>query len=233
MGLFDTVVIEGLKLKQPPELKSYLRQHNATVSNDFQTKDLDNTLSTYYVKEDGQFYETIMVETGKQVRWEPLRFPNHQPWLEKMFNKILLSKYLNEYSYDYKKESGSNLHPERVPKIVKSNITQTIAIYEYREIGGRYVELEYELKIIDGKVKSHKLLQFTLEDEKEAQQRKEKGAQLDAEWDLKRAQRQAFQAKWYYPVFREVVNPLIYLAGALTRKLADKISSNTHRWHRF
>jgi hypothetical protein len=233
MGLFDTVVIEGLKLKQPPELKSYLRQHNATISNDFQTKDLDNTLSTYYVKEDGQFYETIMVETGKQIPWEPLNFVNQQPWLEKMFNKILLSKYLNKLSYDYKDKPRSNLQPERVPKIVKSNITQTIAIYEYREIGGRYVELEYELKIIDGKVKSHKLLQFTLEDKKEAQQRKEQRAELDAKWDLEHAQRRAFQAKWYYPVFREVVNPLIYLAGALTRRLAEKISSNTHRWYRF
>ena len=144
MGLFDTVVIQGLKLRQPAELKSYLRQHNASIDNDFQTKDLDNTLSTYYVKEDGQFYETILVETGKQIAWEPLPFANQQPWLERVFNKILLSKYFNKYSFDYKDSPRSNLHPERVPKIVKSKITQTIAIYEYREIGGRYVPFVFE-----------------------------------------------------------------------------------------
>jgi hypothetical protein len=233
MGLFDTVVIQGLKLKQPAELKNYLRQHNAIIDNDFQTKDLDNTLSTYYVKEDGQFYETILVETGKQIAWEPLPFANQQPWLEKAFNKFLLSKYFNKYSLDYINKPRSNLHPERVPKIVKSKITQTIAIYEYREIGGRYVELEYELKIVDGKVKSHKLLQFNLEDEKEANERREQSAQRDKEWDLVHARRRDFQSRWYYPLFREVVNPLIYLAASLTRKLAEKVSSNTHRWYRF
>ena len=67
MGMFDTVIIEGLKLEQPKEIAAYLKSIDAVITNDFQTKDLDNCLGTYKIDSSGQLFEATRVPTGKKI----------------------------------------------------------------------------------------------------------------------------------------------------------------------
>jgi hypothetical protein len=49
MGMFDTVIVEGLKLKAPKEVFSYLKTNNSEFPVEFQTKDLENFLGNYKI----------------------------------------------------------------------------------------------------------------------------------------------------------------------------------------
>lgn len=56
MGMFDTIICE-YKLPTPPEDGIF------KASQDFQTKDLENILATYEIREDGTFWEKVAAET--------------------------------------------------------------------------------------------------------------------------------------------------------------------------
>ena len=73
MGLFDTVIIEGLKLKAPREVTSFLKSNNAEFPKEFQTKDLDSAMSVYTIKENGNIYIEERIPTGKKI---PFNYPS-------------------------------------------------------------------------------------------------------------------------------------------------------------
>ena len=218
--MFDTVVINNFELKQPKELKAFLKENNVSLPNDFQTKDLINCLCTYQIDKNGQLFEEIYVRTGKKIKREPLpSFNDNRSFLEKLFIK---RKYglLQGLEID-----------ETIPKKKKSKTTSTIAIYSYSEIASRMVEIEYELKIVEGKVKSHKLIKFDLESKADSINRIEEKKKQDKEFDDMLEKRRIFKSKWYYPLVRETYNPFVYFTSLAVRKLCEKITSRINRWH--
>ena len=70
MGMFDTVVIEGLKLPNlPKDINTFLKSVNETVPSNLQTKDLDNCLSTYIIKENAQSLTTVRSGSGGTISY--------------------------------------------------------------------------------------------------------------------------------------------------------------------
>ena len=69
MGMYDTVIVEGLKLKTSKEVAAFLKANSAKLPSEFQTKDLENFLATYYINEAGQIFETVYKPTGKKKEY--------------------------------------------------------------------------------------------------------------------------------------------------------------------
>jgi len=222
MGLFDTVVIEGLKLKQPPELKKYLKDNNAPFPSEYQTKDLDPFLTTYKIKENGQVYKQERKPTGKKVARDlPLKgFKDNRSFIERLY-----------WNYKFKEDKTPKLVDEYKSIFVKDKFTNTISIFSLEEIGGRYVTLDYSLKIVDGIVKSHSLIQFELESVKEAEARHVENKAFKDKMDLRFAERNQFTSKWYYPILKEIYNPIVFFGKRATQFICNKIVTWTYRWN--
>ena len=120
---------------------------------------------------------------------------------------------------------------ERVPVKEKSKITQTFQIYTYTEIAGRYLDLSYNITAADGKVKSVKLGEFSVESDEKANQRHKDDAEFKKNMEISFAARRAFQSKWYYPILKETVNPVIFFTKLLVQKACNKIITWSYRWH--
>lgn len=220
--MFDTVIVEGLKLKVPSEVKEFLGENDGTFPTDFQTKDLENCLLTYRIKESGQVYETHYIPTGKKVK-SSLDFSNFRS-----NNSFLERLYLNSKI----PISGPRMIDERKETIKKSKITETIAIYTYEEIGGRFLELEYELDIVNGKVKKHKLLKWEIESEEKSIERHTQDQKWKEEREVERLKHERFTQNWYYPILKEIYNPLVFFGSKAIVYICNKIIRLTYRWHR-
>jgi hypothetical protein len=226
MGMFDHVIIEGLKLpKLPKEINSYLKDNNAALPNDLQTKDLDNSLSTYTVKENGQIYLTEYKPTGKKVPYEPVwkTFSDNRSFLERLYSNIKFGSY--------KQSSKSNLVEERKPVQTKVKLTATFNAYVYHEIAGRYLDAEFEFTATDGKIAKVKLLRAELEPEAKAKKRRANDAEFKAKMDASFEARRKLTSQWYYPVIKEIYNPAVFFSKLLIQAACNKIVSWTYRWH--
>ncbi|NBP02478.1 MAG: hypothetical protein EBU90_20640 [Proteobacteria bacterium] len=226
MGMFDHVIIEGLKLpKLPAEINTFLKANDAALPSDFQTKDLDNTLSTYTIRENGQIYLTEYVPTGKKVPYEPL-------WKSFLDNRSFLERVYSNFKYGhYKYKPKSNLVEERKAIQTKVKLTDTFDAYMYHEVAGRYLEAEYEFTVTNGKVTKVRLLKAELEAEAVANKRKADDAELKAKMDASFEARRIFKSKWYYPVLKEIYNPFVFFSKIIIQALCNKIISWSHRWH--
>ena len=162
MGMFDDVIVEGLKLETPKKLQKYFEDSNTDLPKGFQTKDLDNCLSTYTIDNKGQIYLTEYKPTGKKVPYVPLSlgWTDRRSFLEKQF-----------FNQKNKKYPLPKFTEERKAVKTKTNLTQTFEIYTYKEVGGRYVDLTYTVTAISGKAKNIKLANWNIEDAKVAAKR--------------------------------------------------------------
>jgi len=223
MGMFDTVLIKGLKLKEPKEVSSYLKNNYGSFPTDFQTKDLENSLSTYYINEDGQIFEEVRKPTGKKV---PYKFPiwdwkDNRSFLERLYWNTRNKKYITE---------EDKLVDEYKTVKQKSKFTQTFNIYSYDEIGGRYVDLEYEIKAVEGKVKSSKLIKHSIESEADARNRKQRDIEFKARLEEEITHRNNLHSRWYYPIIKETYNPLVFFTKLIVQNICNKIVIWSYRW---
>lgn len=226
MGLYDTVVIEGLKLKYPAEVSSYIKRLKAPFPSEFQTKDLDNSLSTFYIKPDNKIYREIYKETGKRVKREPL-------WLNWQDNRSLLERLYFKIKGGilFKKNKPSYTLPELKKSIIKSDLTSTFNIYSYDEVGGRYVDTEFCVIAVGGVVKKISLVKATIESEAHAKKRKADAAQFDQKMAASFEARRQFTSKWYYPILKEIYNPIVFFSKILIQNICNTIIKWTYRWH--
>lgn len=223
MGMFDTVIIESLKLKTPPEVKRYLKENNATYPNDFQSKDLVNSLSVYKVKENGQLYREERKPTGKKIPYDVpfFNFRDNRSFLERLyFNK----KYKTN-------EPEPKLVDELKSVFVKDKLTATIEIYNTAEINKRYVSLDYSLKFVDGVLKSHSLNNWEIEDEEKANVRHKENDAFKIKMDENFARRKEFTSNWYYPVLKEIYNPIVFFGKMAVQHICNKIITWSYRWN--
>jgi len=224
MGMYDTVVIEGLKLPNlPKEINGFLKLNETSVSNDYQTKDLDNFLATFHINKAGQIFKDVAKSTGKKIPYvSPFgAWKCNEPLLIRLYRKTNDRKFgkLPEYVLETKTVRQ------------KSNITQTFEIYTYEQIAGRYVSISYNIEAIKGKVKKVKLGRCELEPEKSAQERHARDAQWQKEHMVTTQDRLALQAKWYYPVLREIYNPAVFFTKLAVQTVCSKIVQLSYRWH--
>lgn len=225
MGMFDTVIVEGLKLKAPKEVTSFLKANNAELPTEFQTKDLDNVLGTYKINAKGDIFREERKPTGKKIPYE-LPFSNwtdSRSWLERVYWKFKYKEYTNK--------EDIKLIDETKPVFVKVKFTNIFTMLAVEEVGGRSLVLDYEVKVIDGKVKSTKLWEWSIESEEDAQKRKQDDAEFKQNMEISFAARRTFKSKWYYPFLKETVNPATFFAKILIQKVCNKIITWSYRWH--
>lgn len=224
--MFDTVVIEGLKLPRlPKEVTSFLSKNNVDVPVEYQTKDLDNCLSTYNIDSSGQIYLTEYRPTGKKIPYvSPFKgWTDNRSFLERLYFKFTQRKLDKKYPSLRKVD-------ERKPVKVKSKLTSTFNIYSYDEVGGRYLELEFAVVAIDGKVKRITLSKHSIESEKSAKERINDRETFETKISASIEKRNTFRAKWYYPLIKETYNPFVFFSTKIMQKLCNKILSSTYRW---
>jgi len=224
MGMFDTVIVEGLKLKAPKEITSFLKANNAEFPTEFQTKDLENFLGTYKINAKGEVYREERKPTGKKIPYElPFKdWRDNRPWLERVYWKFKYKAY---------KEEDTKLIDETKPVFLKVKFTNTFTMLAVEEVGGRSLVLDYVVKVVDGKVKSVKLGEWSIESEEKANQRHKDDAEFKKNMEISFAARRSFQSKWYYPVLKEIVNPVIFLIRILVQKICNKIVTWSYSWH--
>jgi len=133
--MFDTVLCER-KLPLTKEIKKAFPNRDWSKA-DFQTKDLDNTLSTYYIKKNGYLYT-------EQVEGENVRIMT-----EAEEKKI---KNQGKFCWPYKYVESSRTS-------IKEKITNTINFYSYDDDEkGNTWDIEFDAEIVKGKLKSIKLV---------------------------------------------------------------------------
>jgi len=220
--MFDTVIVEDLKLKTSTEISKFLKENNTDLPNDFQTKDLDNSLATYKIDKNYQFWVNTPVETGKRVTCKPLfmNWKDNRSFLERLYFKFKYRPFT----------STPKSRPEIVYKWQKAKTTNTIEIYSYKEINERYVDISFSVKIIDGKIKSIDQLSATIESVAEAKKRKARNQEFEKNIKEQFDKRNKFVSRWYYPVLKETINPLIFFTRLAIQAICQKIISWTYRW---
>ena len=223
MGMFDTIIIEGLKLKAPKEVTSFLKANNAEFPKEFQTKDLDNVLDTYKLNAKGDVYREERKPTGKKIPYELplLSWKDDRAWLERVYWKFKHKEY---------KKEDIKLIDETKPVFVKVKFTNTFTMLAVEDIGGRSLTLDYEVKVIDGKVKSTKLLEWSLESEKDAQKRKQDNDEFLLQMDKTINKRRELRSKWYYPILKETYNPFIYFSRLAVQSICNSLIRWSYRW---
>jgi len=230
MGLYDDIVIEGLKLKTCKEVTSFLKANDASLPRGFQTKDLDNCMAVYKIDATGQIFEKIAVPTGRQV---PNVYPlsglvDHRSFIERMYYKIANWKLDKQFAADACKTMA-----ELKWVFKKSAMTNTFNMYCYEDIGGRMLDLEYAMVAVAGKITKCTLIKWDIEDVTVAMKRVQDNDAWHAKFDAELQQRRTFKAQWYYPFIREVVNPVIFLARKGVQAACNSIQRATYRWHGF
>jgi len=225
--MFDTVVIENLKLPNlPKDVQKYLDLCQATIPSEFQTKDLDNLLSTYIINNKGQIFVTEYKPTGKKISAVSFKtgWFNNRSFLERVYFK-LKARGLN-YKYP-----ASRYVAERKPVLVKTSFTNTFEIYTNDIICGRYVELSFSITAIKGKVSKIELRGAKIESEKDAKKRIKQQEKWDTDNNIRQKKKHEFVSKWYYPLLKETYNPLVFFSIKIIQSFCHFIIKQTYRWH--
>ena len=225
MGMFDTIIVEGLKLKAPNEVTSFLKKNNASFPSEYQTKDLNNFLGVYKINNKGIIFEEQRKLTGKKKPYEnPFKgWEDRRSFLEKLYFRIK----------DYKTKSifDKKFIEETKVVLVKSKITSTFTMLSVDQIGGRSLTLDYEVKAVEGKVKSVKLLKWELESEKEAARRNKNDLEFKKKMEESFAKQREFKSKWYYPLLKEIYNPFVFFTKIIVQGFCNAIIRWSYRWH--
>jgi len=221
--MYDTVIVEGLKLKAPKEITSFLKDNNAELPTEFQTKDLENVLGTYKLNAKGDIFSEERRPTGKKIPYELpfLNWRDSRSWLERVYFKFKFKKYEKE---DIK------LIDETKPIFVKTKFTNTFTMLAVEEISGRNLTVDYEVKVIDGRVKSTKLLKWSLESEEDALKRKQDSDEFLLQMDRSIAKHRELKSKWYYPILKETYNPFIFFSRLIAQAICNSIIRWSYHW---
>jgi hypothetical protein len=222
--MFDTIIVEGLKLKAPKEVTSFFKANNAEFPKEFQTKDLDNVLGTYKLNAKGDVYREERKPTGKKISYELpfLKWKDERAWLERVY-----WKYTHK---EYKKEDIKLIDETKPVFVIVKKFTNTFTMLAVEDIGGRSLTLDYEVKVIDGKVKSTKLLEWSLESEKDAQKRKQDNDEFLLQMDKTINKRRELRSKWYYPILKETYNPFIFFTRKAVQAACNALVRWSYRW---
>ena len=226
MGLFDTIVNNGFKLKLPREVTSFLKANGADIPDEFQTKDLENCLSTFKLFPNGRLLELTRKPTGRKVKYNSpfANWEDNRPLLEKIYHNIFIkSKY----------KDGNLLVDETIDVYEKSNLTADFEMYAYELIGGRYLALNFDVQAVKGIVKKAKLTRWELESEEDAASRTKQDNEWKEKMDKSFAKQKELRARWYYPLIKEIYNPLIFFTGLLIRNICTWLTNKTYKWKRF
>lgn len=224
--MFDDVVIEDLKLETPRKLQKYFEDLGVDLPRGFQTKDLDNLLSTYTIDGKGQIYLTEYRTTGKRVPCEPLSLnrTDGRSFLEKLFINTRVNRLCG-------KHPSPKFIQERKAVKVKTKLTKAFEIYTYEEVGGRYVDLAYAIIAVSGKVKSIKLANWDIEDARVATKRLVSKAAFNKNMEDSFQKRKIFMDKWYYPLLKETYNPFVFFTRMFVQKVCGRIIRWSSGWH--
>jgi len=221
MGMYDTIIVEKLKVNVPKIVSNFLVKNNAQLPKEFQTKDLDSVMRVYRIDNKGQIFETVAKPTGKKVEWNnPFKdWPDHRCFLVKLYLK-LTTKSVND----------KKLLRDEVKNVeVKSKLSATFNIYAYEEIGGRFLDIEYEVHASKGKVTRTKLLKWSIESEKDANTRHKRDKEFDLKFAQQIAKRNKFVSKWYYPALKEIYNPVIFFTRLILQKVCTYIITKSYK----
>jgi hypothetical protein len=225
MGMFDTVVIEGLKLpKLPKEINDFLSESGKELPTNYQTKDLNNAMSTFSINKNGQVFETIYKPTGKKIKHE-LPFKN---WTD---NRSYLERLYWNLKFKSPDDKTERLISETKPVKVKVKFTNTFSIYTYEQINGRYLDLEYNIVVNEGRVKAIKLNKWGIENKATASKRRKEDEDFQKKMDDSINAHRLLRSRWYYPALKEIVNPSVFFTRLLTQKLCNKLITWSYRWH--
>lgn len=227
MGMFDTVIIEDLKMiKINKELSSLLKKTDSNISNDFQTKDLDNVLGTFIIDKKGQVWEERLVPTGKKKPYEPLfrDWKDNRSFLEKLYFKI------KDKQFNYKYPSLDKID-ELKSKKFKSKLTNTFNICNACEIDNRSVWIEATLVSNNGKIVSIKTDKIEIESVKDSIERKKQDNIFKQNMEKAFEKRRLFTSKWYYPLLKEIYNPFVFFSSKLVQYVCNKLVTLSYRWH--
>jgi len=229
MGLFDTVIIEKLKLEYPPEVDSFLKARNSELPADYQTKDLDCAMCLYKITEDGQLWKENRIPNGKKEKRKPWpRFQQDLSFLERLYwdykdNK--LEKKMDELYSEY--EEGYDLVFE------KDNSTVSADLYYYELIQDRYLTLDYRFVFVNGKVTQVTLTNYEIETDEQAQDREKRDKRLDEDLTARRKAYLKLKSQWYYPLIKEVYNPGVFLLSKFLHYTAEKLRQLSYRLRKY
>jgi len=154
MGLFDYVKVKK-KLPTDALIKKFLGGDFDPRKLEFQTKDLDNAMLTYEIRENGDVYlehVEYRESTPEEKLEDKKRFKGWATWSLKVKNR----------------------------RWVKTNITNDIHFYSYdlNKQDDRYYALDYKAHVVKGKVKSIKLEKSERESDQEHASRVEMDKKL-------------------------------------------------------
>lgn len=224
MGMFDTVIIEQLKLNTPKVVSNFLSKNNAPFPTEFQTKDLECSLIKYRIDKKGQIYETIGKPTGKKVEWKnPFKgWNNNKCFLVRLYDNLKTPK----------KERDKKLFVDEIKYVeIKSKLSKSFNVYAYEEVAGRYLDIEYNVQASKGRVTRTKLVSWSIESEEDSKKRQQTNKEFDERFAREIARRNAFASKWYYPILKEIYNPIVFFAKLIVFKLCTKLSNWSVRWN--
>ena len=135
MGMFDTIYCER-KLPLTKEIKKAFSNKD-WAKTDFQTKSLDNTMTSYYIKRNGYLY------------WDRVEGENVRVISEEEEKKI---KKQGRFCWPYEFVEKSRVSEKVI-------ITDTINFYDYNEDDeGNTWDIEFDAEIVKGKLISLKLV---------------------------------------------------------------------------
>jgi len=228
MGLFDTVIIEKLKLDYPPEVKSFLEARDAKFPTEFQTKDLECYMGLYKIDEDGQLWVQNRKPTGKKI---PVTHPapfweNNYSFLEKLYwkaknhsnlFKLADQEVTDEYEFVWEKD----------------NSTVTAYLYDYILVKDKYLTLDYECIFVGGKLVSSRLKEWIIESDKDAADRAQRDLEYDIKWKKHSEERKKLVSSWYYPLLREIYNPLVFFIRLALQNTSSLLTNLSHRLSRY
>lgn len=229
MGMFDTVVVEGLKLPTNRDINSFLKQYHGSLPHEYQTKDLDNVLSTYHINSSGQIFHEERISTGRKVPYTNLfsNWADNRSFLEKTYFKA------KGWLHDLRQNNNDCLREIDEYKTVKkkSKLNSDFSMLAYENIGGRYLSLDYGITAVNGVVKKIKLLTWDIESEQEATDRINRDKEFYKKLTLDSEKRKKFASAWYYPIIKQTWNPFVFFAGLIVRSICNKLVSWSYKWH--
>jgi hypothetical protein len=224
MGMFDTVVVESLKIKLPKEVDTFLKKNNASVPSEYQTKDLDSFLNTYTVDKNGQIWSEQHVPTGRKIEQKnPFEaWKDNRSFLERLY-----------FKKKYKKEDKKLSRLVAETKIVKKKekLTATFNIYTVESINGRYLELDLNVEAVNGRVKNVTLKNYSIESKSKSKERNKNDQEFQARMEASFANRRVFTSRWYYPILKETYNPFVFFVRQGLINLLGKLNIVLVRWH--
>jgi len=222
MGMFDTVVVENLKLKLPKEVDAFLKKNNASLPKEFQTKDLDSTLCLYTIDSNNQIWSTQHVPTGKKIKYQDpfASWKDNRSFLERLYFKFKFRKL--------DKPSRFTLETKEVKK--KEKINGQFNIYSLDEINERYLELDLNVTAVNGKATKIDLVKSSIESESKSRERHKNDQEFQLKMQKNFEARRKFTSKWYYPILKEVYNPVVFFTRESLNFLIGKLNIVLIRW---